>query len=225
MLLHLAALVALKPGAIMLVGGGTTTAAMVDRFSQLCGGKDAQIVILGQVHEEVTRAEDSAKMLAKRGCKNTITITNREFSQADKEALAMRLSNAKGVWIPGGNQNLFVKALGADWCQDTFPKLVERGLNWFGTSAGAMLISNPMIGGSNPDGSANLTPGIGLADVLVDTHYRVRHRENRLRNAFFSLRNEMGIGLDEGEWVILRNGIIEDKLGEPHILLRERSGL
>ena len=78
-----------------------------------------------------------------------------------------------------------------------------------------MLVGNPMLDGEKT------TEGIGLIDAIVDTHYYVRHREIRLRNAFFGCRVQYGFGLDEGEWVVIRDNLIEKKVGTPQVFLRE----
>jgi cyanophycinase len=208
-------------GAVMLVGGGSTTTDMVERFAKLCGGKSGLVIVLAQTREQPANGASSADLLTKNGFTKLKLIDKKEFTEADRDELEKQLNEATGVWVPGGDQNLFTKRLGAEWCQRVFPKLVQRGLNWFGTSAGAMVASNPMIGGNQADGGAKVVEGIGIVDALVDTHYRTRKRENRLRNAFFGYRHEIAVGLDEGEWVILRNGVIEDQFGKPHVIVRE----
>jgi hypothetical protein len=43
----------------------------------------------------------------------------------------------------------------------------------------------------------------------------------RLKSAFFSGTASLGIGLDEGEWIVIRNNQIEETKGSPRVLHRE----
>jgi cyanophycinase len=202
-------------GACLLVGGGRTTPEMVSAFADLCRGKTGEIVVLPQCHQNPAVGNSSVSLLQKSGFANIWMAPYSTVTEADRKELEIKLDHAVGIWVPGGDQTLFIKRFGLAWCQRVFPKLIERGVNWFGTSAGAMLVGNPMLV------DKSTTEGIGLIDGIVDTHYFVRHRELRLRSAFFGCRVQYGFGLDEGEWVILRDNLIERKEGSPQIFLRE----
>ena len=199
----------------MLVGGGKTTPEMVQDFADLCGGKTSEVVILPQAHKNPEDGTSSLALLQKSGFTNVYLARNSEFSGSERDRLEAHLNHASGIWVPGGDQSLFLKRFGLDWCQRVFPKLIERGVNWFGTSAGAMVVGNPMLIDDK------VIEGIGLIDAIVDTHYFVRHREMRLRNAFFGCRVQYGYGLDAGEWVVVRDNLIEKKVGKPQVFLRE----
>ena len=204
-----------KHGAFLLVGGGSTKDEMAKAFGELCGDMAGEVIVLPQVHTKPDDGESSDKFLKKNGFTNVYIVKNTEFTDTNRKDLEAHLDKAVGIWVPGGNQALFLKRFGLEWCQRVFPKFIERGGNWFGTSAGAMLVGNPMLDGQK------ITEGIGLIDAIVDTHYFVRHREMRLRNAFFSSHVQYGFGLDEGEWIILRDNQIEKKVGSPQVFLRE----
>jgi cyanophycinase len=188
---------------------------MAKAFADLCGGYSGEIVVLPQVHARPKDGEKSVKFLKQNGFTNVFLVKNEEFSDSERTDLESHLTKASGIWVPGGNQSLFIKRFGLEWCQRVFPKLINQGVNWFGTSAGAMLVGNPMLDGDK------IVEGIGLIDGIVDTHYFVRHREMRLRKAYFSCKVQYGFGLDEGEWIILRDNQIEKKVGSPQVFLRE----
>ena len=210
-----ASLLALKAGAFLLVGGGSTTPEMVKKFSDLCGGWNAKIVVLGQTHGDPSSATKSREFLIKQGFKNVELFQDKEFTLQRKRELASSVLNANGIWVPGGDQRLIVERLGAEWGKNLFDKAIKNGTNWFGTSAGAMCVSDPMIRDEVAE------PGFGLIDLLIDTHFVKRNREMRLKRAFFSGTASLGIGLDEGEWVIIRNNQIEETKGSPRVLHRE----
>jgi cyanophycinase len=211
----LASLLALKAGAFLLVGGGNTTPEMVKKFSDLCGGWGAKIVVLGQTLGDPSSATKSRDFLIKQGFKNVELLQDKEFTLERKRELAASVLNANGIWVPGGDQRLIVERLGAEWGKNLFDKAIKNGTNWFGTSAGAMCVSDPMIRDEVAE------PGFGLIDLLIDTHFVKRNREMRLKRAFFSGTASLGIGLDEGEWVVIRNNQIEETKGSPRVLHRE----
>lgn len=214
-----ASLLALKSGAMMLVGGGSTTPAMVAKFAELCGGWNAKVVVLGQTHREPEDAKRSREFLVNEGFKNVELYTEAEFTPTRKRELAAAVLGAKGIWVPGGDQRLIVERLGAEWGHKLFTQAIKNGTNWFGTSAGAMCVSDPMIRDETTE------PGFGLIDMLIDTHFVKRNREMRLKRAFFAGKAMNGIGLDEGEWVIVRENQIQESFGNPRVLHREESGL
>ena len=107
----LASLLALKSGAFLLVGGGSTTPEMVAKFANLCGGWNAKIVILGQTHRDPKDATKSREFLLKQGFKNVELYDDSEFSLTRKRELASSVLNANGIWVPGGDQRLIVERL------------------------------------------------------------------------------------------------------------------
>lgn len=204
-------------GALLLAGGGETTSAMIEKFAELCGGKLERVYVLAQTREEPVNGQGSVEMLREHGFQDVILVADSTFNDRRRAELQREFTTARGFWVPGGDQNLLLERFGAKWCQKTFPPLIRKGASWFGTSAGAMATSNPMIGGLDDDGHPLRRAGIGLVPFLVDTHFAERKREPRLREAMTWAR-QTGIGLDEGEWVVIRDGKITDQGGTPSLL-------
>ena len=185
---------------------------MVQRFFQLIGGKDQPILVMAQMREEPEKTgPGSVEMLQKHGATNVTLISATPFTVTDLRSVSSHVFAAKGIWLPGGNQNLFVERFGATWVQKTLAMARERGISFFGTSAGAMLMSNPMIGGNETDKSPKKALGAGLVPFLVDTHYKNRGRQYRLQFALdhWPEKPKSGIGLSEGEWIIWNDKVIE----------------
>ncbi|MCU0316776.1 MAG: Type 1 glutamine amidotransferase-like domain-containing protein [Fimbriimonadaceae bacterium] len=206
-------------GTLFLVGGGNTPEIVPRRFIEACGGPEALILVIGQVREEPPRAISSVELLQESGAKNVRLIDKSRFTDADKSDLAASLSKAKGVWIPGGDQNLLIKRLGAPWLREHFSVALKRGTHFFGTSAGAMVMSHPMITGNGEvAGTATSGAGIGLVDFLIDTHFRERNREARLRFALRETGHKKAVGLEASEWILVRDGKIIETHGTPFLL-------
>ncbi len=141
---------------------------------------------------------------------------------ADRDEVA-KVARAGAIWFTGGDQ-LRTTALLAPGGRPT-PMLrairarLAAGAVVGGTSAGAAVMSDPMIAGGEPiaalldppsavrppDGSVAqeplvLAPGLGfLATGLVDQHFDARHRLGRLARALFELppAHRFGFGVDE----------------------------
>lgn len=208
-------------GAFLLAGGGSTSKEMVAEFARLCGGKQDKIVVLAQTREDPSKGSSSVDLLKESGFSNVELVADKEVSEVRRKELEATFASAKGFWVPGGDQNLLIERFGQKWFHDQIDAQIKRGACWFGTSAGAMAVSDPMIAGNLPDGNPKIAPGAGLIDFLIDTHFRTRKRENRMRFAFHRGKYQMAIGLDEGEWVVVRDHQIEKKFGDPMIVLKE----
>jgi cyanophycinase len=140
---------------------------------------------------------------------------------AFKKELAEEMLNYTAVFFVGGDQARYLETL-IDKDGNDSPLLAairqvfEKGGVIGGTSAGAAIMSDPMICGGNPlnamiqgavyqadacpkEGGAFLTKGLGFFDFgLVDQHFLKRGRCGRLIAALLQLKNvSLGMGVDE----------------------------
>lgn len=201
------------PGTLMLVGGGETTPAMVSRFFELIGGKDAPIVVFPLTRESPAESGPaSLEMLQEAGATQAELIVATTWTPSERRTLAARLLRARGIWIPGGDQNLLVERLGQQWAADVLGRAYRGGTSIFGTSAGAMIMSDPMIGGNGDDGNPLQRRGLGLVPFVVDTHFLTRRREPRLLHAIQNWSGvSRGVGLDEGGWILWQDRVVETR--------------
>jgi cyanophycinase len=189
-----------RAGALVIVGGGGTTAPILARALELAAGPRTKVVVLPQASSVERRGEESAQMWRDAGAAEARVV---EF--ADLAAAQDAIRGADLVWIGGGDQNRFMKeALEAGLAE----LLVERhraGAVFGGTSAGAAVMTQRMITGDPENaverlapGSVGLDRGLGLLPgALVDQHFVVRRRNNRLLSAVLERPAEVGFGIDE----------------------------
>ncbi|MBL8060949.1 MAG: Type 1 glutamine amidotransferase-like domain-containing protein [Chthonomonas sp.] len=202
-------------GSLLISGGGTTTPLMAQKFFELIGGRDQPILVMAQMRESPEESgPSSVDFLKEQGASNVVLCDKSTFTLAEKRTLAAQVFSSKGIWLPGGDQNRVFERLGAAWVQKTFQAARQRGISFFGTSAGAMLMSNPMIGGNNEDRSPKRAEGSGLVPFLVDSHYRDRDRQYRLKFALDNWPAALGVGLSEGDWIIWNERVVES-FGNP----------
>jgi cyanophycinase len=153
-----------------------------------------------------------------------ISVENGEMANDPELAQQMRLcsgffftggsqSRIMNVFEPGGTPTLISQAL---W------ERYEAGAVVSGSSAGAAIMTDPMIAGggsvgalesgvsSGEDGEGvRLTPGFGFLDVgLVDQHFLARGRWGRLAVAVLaSPEDPLGFGIDENTALVVEGDL------------------
>ena len=204
-------------GRLFLAGGGTTPPEIVEAFLKACGGRYARILVLPLASE--TPGDGSQVFLRERGAMNTALFAKASPTPADLENLKAELKGVRGVWMPGGVQGRFIERLGKSWSDAHIKPLIKRGVNFYGTSAGSMVCAETMIlgPGKTPD-TADTGPGFGLTSWVVDTHFKQRNREPRLRDALKKTGMKKGVGIDEREWIVIRDDKILEKHGSPTVI-------
>lgn len=193
-------------GSFLLAGGGATTPAMVRMLAALAGGV---IVVLPHTQADVERAgQQSVELLQRDGLAQVRCV-----STTTPEQIVEALGAARGVWIPGGDQNRFMQRIGAHpRVRQALREVLLRGGVVGGTSAGASLMGVRMPAGEEQEGALRpgvvaTTRGLGLLPrAIVDQHLLVRRRLQRLVAAVLQHPELVGIGLDEDAWAVVTRG-------------------
>ena len=190
-------------GSLVVVGGGTTTAAIVDKTLELAGGSKAKVVLIAEANPEYGPASLAAW---KRTKASKVTLLN-----VQQPAVAIKLiREADLIWMPGGLQGVFMNAIRGTDIADTIRRRYRDGAIVGGTSAGAAVMSKVMIGGRSDLDSlrAGSTPylmeGLSLwPEVIVDQHFLQKGRFNRLTLAILDHPDLVGVGIDEETAVVV----------------------
>ena len=209
LLLTIAPLHAQSAGAVVAVGGGGTTDAIVARTLALAGGTNAVVVVLPQSSALEDAGNSSVKMWLDAGAKSASKVDFKDG--AAREALQA----ATLIWMPGGDQNRFMKAIDGTGLDEVIRARHRAGAVVGGTSAGAAVLSASMITGeadlqSLASRKTTLAKGLGIwPGAIVDQHFLRRQRSNRLLSAVMDNPTLIGVGIDEGTAAIFREGRIE----------------
>jgi len=203
-------------GKLFMVGGGTTPEGIPGRFISECGGPKSLIIVLPLAAEKPEESRSSYDWLKEHGAKNLYFFGHSQPNQKDLDELKSKLSEVRGIWMGGGVQERIVQRLGKAWIDENIKPLLARGVNFYGTSAGAMACSDPMITGpgKEPD-TAEVGTGIGLTTWVIDTHFRQRKRQGRLKDALRQTGVDHGVGLSESEWIVIQDDKIVEEHGTP----------
>ena len=193
-------------GWIVPIGGAEDRESrrrILKRFVQLCGGRDANIVIIPTASQRAdtgSRYEDLFQRL-EAGRSSVADFATREDGQRDD--FLRQIEGASGVFFTGGNQLRITTILGGTPAARLIRTRNAHGMHVAGTSAGASVLSEHMIAfgkdvSSPSAGSVRLAPGLGLTNrFIIDQHFRQRDRLGRLVAALAYNPFAIGIGLDE----------------------------
>jgi len=204
-------------GTLFIVGGGTQPIPLVQEFVRRAGGDTACIVVFAMASTVGEKGgEESAARFRTMGAQARNIWITRE--QANSDSVARLLEGATAVWFGGGDQNRLTAVLRGTRTERAIRARFERGAVIGGTSAGAAVLSTPMITGDElgprrdtteawtriARGSVAVDSGFGyLTSAIVDQHFLRRKRHNRLLSLVLAQPPHLGVGIDEGTALIV----------------------
>ncbi len=212
-LLLSAAIWAQPKGSLFIIGGGKRPVELVQFMIDKSGlDKSDYITILPWASEE----PDSSSFYAKKkfqelGYERFFDIQP-SILKHWSEDLSEKLIYSKLIYIPGGDQRRFME-IAVEYNFDSLLAVAyENGAMIAGTSAGAAIMSKPMITGTAlkseeyyptfrtlETDNLELEEGIGLLPehIIIDQHFIWRSRYNRLLTAIMENPKWTGWGIEE----------------------------
>ena len=193
-------------GYIIPIGGAEekfNNPEILDRFVDLCGGKESRIGIIPTASELEDTGRNYEKLFRKLGCKHArvLHFVTREDCQSDEDL--GYIEKCDGVFMTGGNQLRLSTTIGGTAIAQALRRRNAEGMHVAGTSAGAAFMPEHMIAGgrsgSSPrESGVELAPGLGLTNrVIIDQHFNQRQRMGRLLAALSFNPFACGLGIDE----------------------------
>lgn len=196
-------------GRLVVVGGGTTLNAVVDRSLEMAGGKSAKVAIIAEANPE--NGPGSLSQWKRTDAAEVSLINPRQPAEAVK-----LIREANLIWMPGGLQGVFMNSIEGTGIAEAVRARYRAGAVIGGTSAGAAVMSKTMIGGRSDldclraGSTPFLMDGIGLwPEVIVDQHFLQKGRFNRLALAVLDHPKLVGVGIDEETAVIVHGSEFE----------------
>jgi len=210
---------------LVAIGGGKRPPAAIKQFVNWAGAEKSKILIITwasgvpQESFDGIKKDFSAYQIA--------SFENAPFAplteKTRREFLA-QLKNSTGIFFTGGDQNRIMDVL-AD--EELYAALRERyaaGVVFGGTSAGTAAMSTPMMTGEANlkiiDGAkVGTRQGLGLLpNIVLDQHFIVRQRENRLFGLILQNPTLLGIGIDEDMAVLVEDNRRAEVVGETQVM-------
>jgi len=194
-------------GYIIPIGGAEEKEldpSILRRFVAVCGGESARIAVIPTASQLADTGPRYVKLFHELGAKKAVNLPFESRADCAREDWLTELRTATGVFITGGNQLRLSTTIGGTAVADLLRvRNNEEGLTVGGTSAGASILSEHMIGygdeGTTPRcDMLALAPGFGLThEAIIDQHFQQRNRLGRLLTALAFNPRPIGIGLDE----------------------------
>lgn len=233
-------------GTLIIAGGALNRAASIvfARFVDAAGGPERCFAVLPAATADPEGAyERTSRLLSAAGVPagkvGLLRVSRKvhgwEYGASDPAVLELA-ERADGIWIPGGDQNAITQLLLEPDGSDTpllaaLRRRLAAGAVIGGTSAGAAVMSDPMIGSGTSLGALMLprsvqapetemsdalyvTRGLGLFPFgIVDQHFDARARLGRLVEAAMvedgARRLAFGIAEDSAMVCNLESGIAD----------------
>ena len=219
-------------GSLLIIGGGDRTPTIIQKaLKESNVGDQDYIVILPMAGEE---PDTSFEYMAKdfRPFTNA-SLANLNFSDSSRNRSTMldSLRHAKLIMICGGDQRVFMQVVRGNEIEQAIWEAYRRGALIAGTSAGAAVMSEVMITGDQKRDTAYsptyavvekdnavYEKGLGfIQDGIIDQHFIVRSRYNRLITAMADYPGLWGMGVDEATAVWIQGNHAE-VVGESQVV-------
>ncbi len=195
----------LSKGSLVIAGGGNLPPLILQRFLELGGGRDANVVII----PTASAIADSTDVLARIPIwrelhPGTMTVLHAQTrEQSCENEFCRPLETATAVWFVGGDQNIVTERYLGTPVEAALHRVLKRGGVIGGTSAGAAIMSREMIAGGR--NIPQLSTGLGfLPGTIVDQHFIKRNRKDRLHAALKLHPGLVGVGIDEETALVCR---------------------
>lgn len=229
---------------LLVVGGGTRPPEAMKIFVDWCGGAKAKILVItwatAAPDESFTAFDKSVTAYS------PLSVDHAAIRPLEAEKRARfveQLAAATCVFFQGGDQNRIMDVLADEELFRLLRAKYAAGVPFGGTSAGAAVMSDPMMTGDADlkilDGAkVGVRKALGLIpNVMFDQHFLVRQRHNRLFGFIIKNPGYLGVGIDEDNAVLIEDNrrlrvigatqvmfVWATKPGEPYRLLFLRSG-
>lgn len=210
---------------LFVVGGGKRPVDGMKKFVEWSGGPNAKLLMItwaSGVPDESFAALNRDFLPFKPA---SIEHAATRPLDADKRSKFIgQLRDATGIFFSGGDQNRIMDVLADEELLRLIREKYAKGTPFGGTSAGAAVMSDPMMTGEADlkklDGSkVGVRKGLGLLpNVIFDQHFLVRQRHNRLLGLMMQNPKMLGIGIDEDTAVLVEDNRKLTVVGETKVL-------
>lgn len=211
-------------GKLFIIGGGSRPDFLVDRMIKEAGLKSGETVA---IFPHASEEQDSSFYYAKQQFeKRNLKALDCAFKKGEKLSPSKldSLKTAKLIYIGGGDQVRFMEIINSNpEVKNLLKSAYQNGKMIAGTSAGAAVMSEVMITGNQLKyndyentfvnieiKNVETKQGLGfIKTAVIDQHFVVRSRYNRLLSLIIENPTYKGIGIDEGTAILVKNGAAE----------------
>lgn len=223
-------------GKLFIIGGGDRPPALMRSLVAEAGMRpNDYVIVLPMSSEYPDTSYYYFKADIESICKNAIINFNFTSEKVNNKNWLDSLEKAKLIFITGGDQDRFMKAVINTPVYKAIHKAYTNGATIGGTSAGAAVMSEHMITGNEltdtvyrstfrkvQDKNIEIKPGLGLLTAaVIDQHFIVRSRYNRLLSALAKFPTLACIGIDEATAIIVHANKVK-VTGESQVVVMQQ---
>ena len=206
----------LENGKLVIVGGAMRDTVIFNRFIELAGGKESNIVIFPTAGADTVTTEmmdRSHDFMVSRGVNNVTVLHTKDRELANSEKFYGSIDEASGVWFTGGRQWRIADSYLGTATQTAIENLLKRGGVVGGSSAGATIQGSYLARGDTKTNTIMMgdhEEGFGfLPNTAIDQHLLKRNRQFDLVEIVSAKPELLGIGIDENTAIIVRKDEFE----------------
>src|SRR5262245_8537226 len=219
---------------LVLLGGGPRPPEALSRFSEWAGGRKARILVIAWASSDPAESFDSLRDdFAPYRPDRMDLAPSPPLGPGAKADLSRQIERATGIFFSGGDQGRIMDVLRDAPLLEALRARYAAGVVFGGTSAGTACMSSLMITGDGDftviDADAvGVRAGLGLLpNVIVDQHFIKRQRQNRLFGLVLRHPGRLGLGIDEGSAMLVRDNRHAEVVGQTPVMVvdgREERG-
>ncbi len=231
LLAGLAQAASLPRGHLVIIGGGATPPSIRRTMVDLAGGTNAVLLAITTAGGETgaKAGESFVKTFSAMGVSTVKWAQPTRAQSDDPTYVESLLKGVTGIFFTGGSQRLIVAEHRGTLLHGKLQEMYENGALISGSSAGAAMMSDPMITGTakgkalpppNKNGTfgsdtfnaiaKNLVDTIGgmgfIKGAIIDQHFIKRKRENRLFSTALDHPEYTCFGIDESTALVVSQG-------------------
>lgn len=213
-----------RRGALVVAGGGVRDQAIIERFLDLAGGKDAPIVVIPTAGGDSDYGPywSGLRQFKEAGAEKITVLHTYDRKVADTEEFVRPIREARGVWFGGGRHWRLADSYVNTRTQQELFALLDRGGVIGGSSAGATIQGSYMVRGDTKGNTIMMGDhevGLGfLKNVTIDQHVLRRNRQFDLVAVIEKHPELLGIGIDEDTAIVVRGDQFE-VIGNSYVLI------
>jgi cyanophycinase len=181
--------------------GGAETKGILELVINELGSSNVLVITTATSYKEDAEKK-YLKYFNSLGC-NTDFIHASISDEVDTKENLSKLKNADTIFFTGGDQSIITKCYLGTLFLHEMRNRVSEGIALIGTSAGAMAMSQDMITGG--DESPIMGKGLSIIpNIIIDTHFQERNRNQRLEMAVRYTPNKIGLGISEDTAIVFK---------------------
>lgn len=224
-------------GTLFIIGGGKRSPELIrSMLDEANLQKDDYILIIPSASSEPDSACYYSSLQFKGLTTNAIACIYPDSIENDQGILDS-ISNAQLIYMSGGDQSRLMQYLKNNNVKLALWDAYKKGATLAGTSAGAAVMSDIMITGDQryveeysptfdriQKGNLIVDQGLGfLTNIIIDQHFIVRSRYNRMFSALLEYPDKTVIGIDESTALIVHQDSMKVS-GESQIVVAQLAG-